>query len=300
MDGVPSRINLGVVPESAADRAHDKLYDLRAWLASQGWNEAVTDSLVESAWVDESVAAAVNNPLNEQYTYLRTSLKSSLLAVAGRNLARGVAGVRLFEAGKTFRKESGKLLEPMRLGLLVAGEGAEEAWYQSPREADFGDIKGVFDELLGRRNFEDADLLEMARVPPSIAKIHGIKVPVFYAEIDLTLWLSRRKPTGVFAELPNYPAVRRDIAVIVDRDLPQAKVVSASRGLKLKSLERVTLFDVFTDDKGEKIPSDKKSLAYALTYRAPDRTLTDQEVSKWQDKVLRQLERQLGAVLRDA
>ncbi|MEM9382478.1 MAG: hypothetical protein AAGB93_21170 [Planctomycetota bacterium] len=184
--------------------------------------------------------------------------------------------------------------------VRLAGEAAEEAWYQTSREADLTDLKGALDEMLEQRNFEDADVLEIARVPPSIAKIHGIKVPIFYAEIDLSSWLTRQKPTSTFAELPNYPAVRRDIAVIVDRDLPQEKVTKTIQGLNLKSLEKVTLFDIFTDDKGEKIPSDKKSLAYALTYRAADRTLTDQEVSKWQDKVLRQLERQLGAVLRDA
>lgn len=300
MSGVPARINLGATPSTTADLAYDKLRELRKLLAGWGWNECNTDTLVESAWADAATAVAVANPLNEQYTHLRTGLRASLATVAGRNLARGVAGVRLFEAGKVFHQANGRTAEPFRLGLLVAGEGAEEAWHQSPRSADLADLQGALDALLLRHGFEEGDVLEASRLVPSEAKSLGLKAPGFYAELDLEAWLARSRPLARYRELPSFPAVRRDIAVVVPRSLAQGEVVKAIHSLQFKALESVTLFDVFTDDAGGKIPADQKSLAYALTYRAADRTLTDKEVGKWQDKVRRKLEGDLGAAFRDA
>ncbi len=300
MKGVPARINLGVTASTEADRVYDKLRWLRQMLAGWGWNECNTDTLVEADWVEADTAVSVANPLNEQYTHLRTGLKASLVTVAGRNLSRGVAGVRLFEAGKVFAQKDGETLEPLRLGLLVAGEGAEEAWHQSPRAADLADLQGALDALLFRYGFEEGDVLDSSRVTPSLAKKLGLKAPAFYAELDLEAWVARERPLARFETLPGFPAVRRDIAVVVPRTLAQGEVVKAINLLQLKALESVKLFDVFTDDTGEKIPADRKSLAYALTYRAADRTLTDKEVGKWQDKVRRKLETDLGAVFRDA
>jgi len=300
MSGVPARLNLGVTASTQADRDHDKLRGLRTALAGWGWNECNTDTLVETGWVDAGVAVAVSNPLNEQYTHLRTGLRSSLLTVAGRNIARGVGGVRIFEAGKVFQQKEGETLEPLRLGLLVAGEGAEEHWHQPPRTADLADLQGALDALLYRYGFEEGDVLEASRVTPSHAKSLGLKAPAFYAELDLEAWLRRERPVARFEPLPAFPGVRRDIAVVVPRTLAQAEVVKLVKGMGIKALESVRLFDVFTDDAGEKIPADRKSLAYALTYRAADRTLTDKEVGKWQEKIRRKLEGDLGAVFRDA
>ncbi|MEM1058107.1 MAG: phenylalanine--tRNA ligase subunit beta [Verrucomicrobiota bacterium] len=300
MVGVPARINLGVTPSSAADLVHDRLAELRRLLAGWGWNECNTDTLVEAGWVEPDRALAVGNPLNEQYTHLRTGLRASLVAVAGRNLARGVSGVRLFEAGKVFERNGGATAEPTRLGLLVAGEGAEEHWHTSPRSADLADLQGALDALLYRHGFEEGDVLEATRVAPSFAKGLGLKAPAFYAELRLDAWLARDRPPARYEPLPAFPSLRRDIAVVVPRSLPQAEVVAAVNALNLKALESIRLFDIFTDDTGEKIPADRKSLAYALTYRAADRTLTEKEVGKWQDKIRRTLEEKLGAVFRDA
>jgi phenylalanyl-tRNA synthetase beta chain len=306
LDGVPSRVTTGLHPETDADRAHSRLLRLRQTLAVRGWDECVTDALIERRFATGSTgdpqgasALEMANPLSELQTHLRPALKTSLLQVAAKNLARGVAQLRLFEVGRVYEKRDQSTQEPLRLGLLVAGLAQDAAWYQGERSADYFDLSGSVDLLLKNANINDKDILESGQVSPFELKIHGIKPPVFSAEIALDAWLSRTPQPERYQPVPAFPPIRRDLAIVLPKAVPQAQVEATIRQAKAPNLESVRLFDLFLDPQGEKIPADQKSLAYAFTYRAPDRTLTEREVNDAHDLVRQKLAADLACTFRE-
>ncbi|MDE1170629.1 MAG: phenylalanine--tRNA ligase subunit beta [Verrucomicrobium sp.] len=298
---LPGRVSLGWVPESEADRVHDKAARLRAALAARGWQECLTEAMGEAAhYADAPEALEVANPINAQFTHLRPNLREGLLAVAARNVAKGNASLRLFELGRVYVRREGKIVEETRLGLLCLG--AEPAtWTARERAADFYDLKGIGDFLEAEAGLGDATRLERGPVPTAAAKRHDLKAKAFYAEYHAEGWLRHAEAPRLFQGLPTFPAVRRDVAVVVKRDVPQEAVRRAilDASSAAGALEDLRLFDVFEDAKGEKIAADKKSLAYALTYRLKDRTLTDKEVNGWQETLRASLRGALGCEFRE-
>ncbi len=299
LEGVPSRVRTGLHPETEADRAHDRLLKLRHALAARGWDECVTDALIERRFADSDSALEMANPLSELQTHLRPALKTSLLQVAAKNLARGVAQLRLFEVGRVYEKRDKTTHEPLRLGLLMAGLAQEAAWYQGERPSDFFDLSGNIDFLVQSISINDKDILEYAQISVLELKTHGIKIPVFYAEIALDSWLGRVPQPERYQPIPAYPPIRRDLAIVLPKSVPQAQVEETIRSAKAPNLESVHLFDLFRDPKGEKIAADQKSLAYALTYRAPDKTLTEREVNDAHNLVRQKLTAVLACSFRE-
>jgi phenylalanyl-tRNA synthetase beta chain len=296
---VPARLVTGLHPETAADRAHDRVGRLRRMLAARGWDECVTDALIERRFATEASALEMANPLSELQTHLRTSLKTSLLEVAAKNISRGVTQLRLFEVGRVYERRGKSTAEPFRLGMVVAGTAEEARWDRAERASDYFDLQGTLDLLRNHAGLESADVLESGAVPPAGAKLHGIKTPLFYAEVTLDAWLGRAPKPELYRPVPAYPPVRRDVAVVLAKSVPQEKVEETIRKAGAANLERVALFDLFIDPKGEKIPADRKSLAYALTYRAPDRTLTEREVNEAHELVRKKLAAELGCTFRE-
>ena len=160
LDDVPGRVVTSAQTESAADRAHDRLARVRRVLAARGWDECLTDTLVEQRFADGALALAMENPLSELQTHLRSSLKASLLQVASRNLSRGAAQLRLFEAGRVFEKSEGTTREPLRLGFVAAGVGAAANWDRLERATDYFDLSGMTEFLIRHAGFEAGDILE--------------------------------------------------------------------------------------------------------------------------------------------
>jgi phenylalanyl-tRNA synthetase beta chain len=299
LEGVPSNIVTGLHPETEADRAHDRGLQLRRALAGRGWDECVTDALIERRFATESTAIEMFNPLSELQTHLRPTLKPSLLQVAARNLARGVAQLHLFEVGRVYEKRDQSTHESLRLGLLVAGLGQDAAWYQGERAADYFDLSGAIKLLVLNLGLKEKDVLESGPIAASDLKIHGIKTPVFYAEIALDVWLSAAPQPERYRPVPAFPPIRRDLAVVLPKSIPAAQVEQTIRAAKAPHLESIRLFDLFHDAKGEKIPADKKSLAYAFTYRAGDKTLTEKEVNDAHDLIRRKLAADLTCTFRE-
>jgi phenylalanyl-tRNA synthetase beta chain len=299
LDDIPARLVTGLHPETAADRAHDRLLKLRRALAVRGWDECVTDALVERRFATEPTAIEMFNPLSELQTHLRPALKTSLLQVAAKNLAKGVAQLRLFEVGRVYEKRDQSTHEPLRLGLLVAGLGQDAAWYQGERPADYFDLGGAIQFLRKNLGLGEKDVLEAGPVAAADLKIHGIKIPAFYAEIALDAWLALAPQPERYQPVPAFPPIRRDVAIVLPKSVPAEKVEQTIRAAKAPHLESVRLFDLFRDPKGEKIPADQKSLAYALTYRAPDKTLTEKEVNDAQEQVRKKLITDLACSFRE-
>ena len=207
--------------------------------------------------------------------------------------------LRIFEIGPVYEKRGSGTAEPLHLGLLVAGIGEAAAWDRAERSADYFDLSGTVKLLEDRLGFAPGDSIEVTRVTDADAKIHGIKVPVFYAEFSLAAWLKRAPQPERYVPVTAFPPVRRDLAVVVPAAVPQERVQEVIRAAKAPNLETVQLFDLFRDKKGEKIGVDQKSLAYALTYRAADRTLVEKEVNEAHELVRKKLVAELGCTFRD-
>ncbi len=321
MDQVRPRIGFGLngqTPkehQTKVDLAYDRIQTLRKTMVARGWNECVTDALISDSELPAH-GVRIKNPLNQLYAALRFNLKDPLLKAAAHNLDRNAKKIMLFEIGKIYQNEKGATREPVHLGLVMAGvedstniwqpKKASESFHVSDlTESDLGfyELKGTLDFLETHFQIPQTARLTGAneiRVTKSIRlEKYGIKTDVFYVEYDLTDWLKKTASISLYQALPSFPSVRRDIAVIVSRENKQEQIKKSITSAGIKELESVELFDVFADKKGEKIPLEKKSLAYALTYRATDRTLTEKEVNAWHEQIRERLKTELGCSFRD-
>jgi phenylalanyl-tRNA synthetase beta chain len=178
---------------------------------------------------------------------------------------------------------------------LAAGVDRAGHWAEKGRIFDYFALKGLADHLT--RFFPELNIaMENVLVPDSLLKAQGIKIPVF--ALETTLKFSSKKMLPQYRAISSFPSVRRDLAFVVDRSVRNEQILSAIHSLKIQELQEAECFDVFQDDRGEKLSAEKKSLAYALTYRSPERTLTDKEVNGWQETILSAVQQKIGATLR--
>ena len=299
LDRVQGRIGGWVAPSSATDREYDLQMQLKRRLAAAGFAEARSTSLVRRDPAAGGVA--LKNPLNEENADLRGTLLPGLLAAAGRNARQGTASLRLFEVGRRFSPElpAGQP-EPAVLALLMTGTSQRPSWRHGgdARALDLYDLRAVLEILAGPATVElrpteaaagfalAADVLidgqpagNFLQLSPERATHLELRGDVLLAELPVAVLAAAASGAGTFVPLARFPSVTRDLAVVVDRTLNHGQIATTLRGAKEPLLASVELFDVFTDDAGEKVAADKKSLAYSLTYRADDRTLRTEEVN---------------------
>jgi phenylalanyl-tRNA synthetase beta chain len=205
----------------------------------------------------------------------------------------------------------------------LTGQSAQNFWSGENRDAKFDayDLKGIAEEffeqfglrgiIFARRDESTPLFLESAAVSlggklqlgelgqllPALAKKYDLRDAVFLAEFNLDLLLARRNPAKSFKPLPQFPSIRRDVAMLVPEATMHESVLQTVKQTKPANLENVELFDVF---RGKNITEGQKSLAYAFTYRSAEKTLTDAEVNAAHEKVIAQLEQNLGATVRKA
>jgi phenylalanyl-tRNA synthetase beta chain len=229
--------------------------------------------------------------------------------------------VALFEIGRVFFKHQNVTREERRVAFALTGQRARNFWSGPERDAkcDLADAKGLVEELLeqfGVRGvvftageaatplfLESATITlggklplgEFGLVTPLLAKHYDLRDAVLLAELNLDQLIARRNPAKSFKALPQFPASRRDVAMLVPESVTHDLVLQTVKQARAAHLESVELFDVF---RGKNVPEAQKSLAYAFTYRGTDQTLTDAEVNAAHAKVLAALQAQLKAELR--
>jgi phenylalanyl-tRNA synthetase beta chain len=288
--------------------------------------QVLTDSMVgptsfEKFRIPPEGAITVRNPLGIETSFLRPSMVPGVVEVIAKNLNRGSDRVAVFEIGKTFAARGGETDERYTLTIGMSGLSREKSWHSRPREVDFFDVKGVVESLasfldvpLGFRASEAANLHpgrrasvllgepggeavvgEIGELLPAIAEEMGLSRKVFVAELDLDA-LMDRVPEGVrYVKTPRFPALKRDLAVIVPASVKEADVREAiiSEGGPL--LKHLDLFDVYT---GEQIPEGTVSLAYNVVFQSDERTLQEDEVNGLQKKIEDSIANRLGGRLR--
>lgn len=287
-----------------------------------GWEPASPDLL------------ALRNPLSRDRSLLRPTLAVGLLELLAANLRRQNPDVRCFEVGRVFASggPEGLARENLRVGIALTGMRAARAWYVRREGVDFYDAKGLVEHVLAALGIEEYEVsprtearaalrdganapalsfLEAGRsavllvggtllgwlgeVTLPVREVFDLPAPVFLAELDLDrLGALPRRPVR-YRALPRFPAVQRDLALVVSADLTAAAVTQALRSIREPLLRGVMLFDVYT---GDQVGAGRKSLAYTLLYQAEDRTLTDQEVNELHARIVERLRQRLDAALR--
>lgn len=297
-------------------QAQDKIMET---LTAMGMYEIYTYTFTSPSIFDklnipsESVlrnTVKISNPLGEDTSIMRTTTIASMLDILSRNYNYRNASAKLFEIGKVFiPTEEGKLPnEPFKITMGMYGDNADFFDLKGVCESLFNNlhVKGVKYEAVtdnptfhpGRCAKISADgktLGIIGEIHPAVIRKYGIETPVYIAELDFENVFLNIKSELKFKELPKYPAVTRDIAMLVDKAVPVADIEAVIEKASGKTLESLTLFDVY---EGKQIPEGKKSVAYSAIYRASDRSLTGEEVQKVFDKAVKNLEGQLGAQLR--
>src|SRR5213596_2720659 len=295
---------------SAADHAHDFESSWRNQLAAAGLNEVRTSKLLpRERFAFSERAIELRNPLSEDAVALRPSILAGLLAVLDRNIRAGAERIAIFEIGRTFIPPSGK--EERHLGVLLWGNVASAPNWRSAqsRSLDLFDLKGALECVVPSLSFRPGKFPDLA-LPVDVfsgdqmigfgGQLSAAKSdapgPVFVAEVHADLLLIAEETATKFREIEKFPAVTRDIAMIVPEEIPHETILRSIEEPREPLLESVELFDLFSSSE---IGAGRKSLAYRLTYRDRSRTLTSEEVNAAHAKIRERLRRDLGAELRE-
>jgi phenylalanyl-tRNA synthetase beta chain len=313
IDKIPGRTRGRFMPTSAADRSYDvERFFLRDRLTGSGLSEVRTSKLISRTAMASDEAVELRNPLSEDHVALRPNLISGLLDVLERNIRAGAESVSIFEIGRVFIPPSGT--EERHLAVLLSGNiaGAPNWRSQIRRSLDLFDLRGALESIVPSVSFRPGKFPNFALAVEVwsgnqrvgfggqlLAGKSSASSSVLVAELNADLLLDKRGTAKKFRELDRYPAITRDIAMIVPEKLTHAEILRAIEKPSEDLLESVQLFDLFTAKQEADSINSGKSLAYRLTYRARNRTLTNEEVNAAHAKIRERLKRELGVTLRE-
>jgi phenylalanyl-tRNA synthetase beta chain len=291
-------------------------------LNSLGFHEMMANSLTTSEYIKltdtlkEEYNVTMLNPLSNELATMRQSMLFSGLEALSYNINRRNTDVKLFEFGKTYHKMPTGYEEPKHLTLFATGNTTVENWKTTQRPNDFFIFKGYIDAIIERLGlqkimslpsnsslFSEAISLEIANdtlveygvVKKSITKYFDIKQEVFYADFNWNLILKQLNNKIKYVELPKYPEVRRDLALLVGTDITFESIYKCVRQSEKSLLKSIQLFDVY---EGANLPEGKKSYAISFTLQDSNKTLTDEQIDKIMGKIIKTVENELGASLR--
>jgi phenylalanyl-tRNA synthetase beta chain len=297
---------------------------VRSVLTGAGFDEMIWHGLVDEKLAKlthpEYDMIHITNPSSGDLNVMRTSTIQSALMVIGHNVSHRNINLSLFEQGTAYFPPDGKqdFREEGRIMLAVTG-ATGSSWRETPRPFDFFDLKGAIGLLAEHFHFKkpryesrsvdffDDDLSYslsvkgrevglVGKVTDKILKKFGIKQPVYLAELDAEALLDLWKPLARFEPLPVFPAAPRDLAIVVNQDVAAGDLVASISKKAGELAESVEIFDVYA---GKQIEKGKKSVAVAISYRSPSKSLSGEEVDERQQSVVTMLKKEFNAEIRD-
>ena len=326
-DAVPTVMLSAPIPFHSPSASIALREDVKDLLASSGMQEVINYSLASMELLEriepvdaEAPPMRLANPMSSTHEYLRTTLHAGLLANLASNQALGAGPFRLFEAGRVFLPRKGDLPEEVEtVAAVMAGQREESSWMSSAgeRELDFFDAKGAVEWLIGRLGIAvsweaaehavyqpgrcavaragDIALGYVGEVHPAIRERFDLDSGIVAGfELSLSALLAAAPDSERrFESLPRFPEATRDLALVVPSDVSAGQVTSLI--MRHRLVRRAELFDIYS---GENLAPGTKSLAFHVSFQAGDRTLTNEEVSRSLDGLLRTLEREARATLR--
>lgn len=310
------------VSNSARTEDHKVQNIIATQLNSLGFHEMMANSLTTPEYVrlsemlKEEYNVMMLNPLSNDLSAMRQSLLFSGLEAVSYNINRRNSDLKLFEFGKTYHKLPSGYDEPKHLTLFVSGSRSEESWTNAQKPSDFFLFKGYVTSVLDRLGINKIQnkpvtsdvfaegmaivcgndtLVEFGTVKKSILKHFDIKQEVFYADFNWNLILKLISTKIKFTDIPKYPEVRRDLALLIDQSVVFDAIYSIARQTEKSILKDINLFDVY---EGKNLPEGKKSYAVSFTLQDTSKTLTEEQIDKIMNKLQKNMETELGASLR--
>lgn len=298
---------------------------LSTLLVNQGFAEVITFSFIgreqlAPLGLPEDNLIELLNPIALNQNVMRTSLVPGIVETVQFNMNRGISDIKIFEIGKVYFAADKGSFPNEQTQVIVAMTGHRQGnWRGGHESCDFYDIKGVAELLMENLNLPPVELSTLVNVPyfhpkrtaramcgdvevcrfgevhPDVEARFELKHPLYLLELNLERALTVVTPKELFTDVPKHPSAMRDLAVVVEESIPAVAVERIIAQVAHPVLEEVKLFDLY---RGDQIPKGKKSLAYSIRYRAPDRTLTDEEVNEYQEAVIKALKEQVKATLR--
>ena len=320
-DAIPVRLPRTVGVPALGDSSSPLEARARGTLSARGYFEAITYSFIDpalaKAFEPDAESVVLANPISSEMSVLRRSMWPGLVAAALHNRNRQVDDIRLFELGMVFRQDATMLHQSNQIAGLRTGPAVRMQWSDTARDTDFYDIKQDIESLLqilhqdrvafvptihpGLQPGQSAAIVRNSLVIGHVGALHpalggrlGFDKPLFLFEIDCQDIVFAE--AAQFQPISKFPAVRRDIAVVVGEAVSAAACLDVAREAAGELLRDLQLFDVY---RGQGIDSGKKSLALGLIFQALSSTLTDEEVEQAVRRVLAQLRERVGGTLRD-
>ena len=328
-DNIPTTLPRGDIPIPKVEPKEDLRERVKTYLLQCGMMEAmnyafyhpdVFDRIRLSSTDPLRQAVQIANPLSVDQSIMRTTLLPSLLANAQRNRNHQINDVQFFECSKVFIPNGTDEYphEPERVAGMITGNLGAGVYGDPLRPADFFDIKGIVEGMLdrcglsdytithtdhptfhpGRRaeiRIEDKTLCVFGETHPEVLENYDLPNKAYLFELDFERLVDVVEPMKQFEPIPIYPSVNRDLAIVLDADMPASRPIDIIESAGGELVSSLHLFDVYT---GEQVPEGKKSLAFAIEYRSSTETLTDEIVDRVHGGILERLEQELGATLR--
>jgi phenylalanyl-tRNA synthetase beta chain len=311
---VRASLNYSAKPDSEAVQ-----HQVADWLSANGYFECLSNSLTSGKYtLDASRAVTLLNPLSSDLDTMRQTLLFSGLEAIVYNQNRKNADLKCYEFGKTyFLKKEGGYQEHQRLAIFITGKSQLAGWNQAAKESSFYHIKSVVDTFfakLGIQNLQTKEselntlayglsygrgeklLVDFGAVSTKILKQLDVNSEVFYAEIDWDSVLKSLKNHKItYQEVAKFPAVKRDLSLLIDRNMSFETLKNISLKTERSLLKEVTVFDVY---QGDKLPADKKSYALSFVLQDDEKTLNDKQIDAIMQKLILNLEKEAGATIR--
>ena len=324
-DNIPSPAPRGRMEMMVQPEAQRPAYRIRQMLADRGYQEVVNYAFVEEAWEadfaaksEESDLIRLANPIASQMAVMRSNLFGGLISNLVTNLKRKQSRVRLFEVGRTFRRDAAAqpvagFRQPWKLAGLAFGGALPEGWASGSRKVDFYDVKGDIEALLAPAILHFEKLVHPALHPGRAARVllGGEEIgcvgelhpewvqkydlpnaPVLF-EVDFDAIKAVKVPA--YAEVSKFPPVIRDLAIVVDQGISLQTLLDGLKGQVSGLVQDIQLFDVYV---GKGVPENKKSLAFRIVMQDTQRTLQDSEVDAAMQQLVSCFEQAFGAQLR--
>ena len=317
---IPAAISISPAVETLAVEAACK-EKVAASLAGAGFIEIFTNSITNAAYYTEDVlkeTVKMINSLSAELNIMRPAMLETGLESVAYNLNRKNTDLQFFEFGKTYStSETGKYQEQQHLAIYITGKTTVDSWKSKGEKSDFYFAKGVVEQImnllgikLSAYNKEANEKLDSCitaaaanEVIAAIGSINkktlakfDIRQPVFYADINWDRVVAlHKKQTIAFEGIPKFPAVQRDLAIVVDKAVAYEEVDKATKGAKINKLQSVNLFDVFEN---EKLGAGKKSMALSFTFLDEEKTMTDKDIDAMMGKIISSYEKDLNAEIR--
>lgn len=309
---IPGRLNISLLPAKVNDRKQrEKIAEL---LCGNGFQELVTNSIVNSKYYPERTdLIKMLNSLSNELDVMRPSMLESGLEVVQYNCNRKNNDLLLFEFGKAYFQEDDGYKEEVQLAMWITGNVQQANWNNQSKHSDLFYLKGIVQNIfksLGVQavsfsyeadtiivKYKNQQLCQILTVADQKLTQLEIKQPVYFAFINWNLLIIAANANKIkYQEVPKFPSVQRDLAIIIDKEVSYQQVQQATEKLKLEALKDFDVFDVFVS---EKIGNDKKSYALNYTFQLQDRTLTDAETEQLMQQLIKEYKTKLLAQIRE-